>query len=377
MKTFFIGAFNDINAQLFLGSVAGAKVQSEIIDALSCDESEVEAFIMPEVPSWPKGDLYVRASRNESCLFLPLLNIVFFKIPFFFLQVMFLFFWKRPGRIIFYNSSISGCLCSLLLKIFQCQTILILQDVKLPVFFKWSVFFRPKRFLNLIYAKLLSRSYNYYVPITEDCVVDLGLPSERSVVFPGAVLTSKILRRNIFSDCELRDYGVFAGALEYYNGIDLLVENWPLPNSSKYKLHVFGSGSLANFVVKCAGYNGNIIFHGFKSPSVVDNYLSHSRFNFCLRYSKGIDQSYFYPSKFFELLLLPGALVCNYFSNIPVKLRGFIEFVDDDLSNLLDMMENGQCLVCKDHDVLLDVILKDHTWAGFLSRYMEDLNKVF
>jgi len=372
LKSIFIGAFNDIRTSYFSGSAAGAKVQTEIIDALGLAGEEVEAYIMPEIPCWPKGRFIKKGCSEENMHFLPVVNFALIKRATFFLQMAFYIAIEKPRRVIFYNSSIASCLLSILLKPIKSQTILILQDVNGPLVFEVSLLASLKKCLNYLNAKLLSFSYDYYIPITRSCITDLGLPLHRSAIFSGGVSLSKISRDE--SPVQLDNYGVFAGALEQYNGVDLLVDKWPAQDRSPYKLHIFGSGSLSAYIVEAAKNNDNVIFHGFKPPSVVAEYLRFSRFNFCLRYSRGLNQSYFFPSKFFELLLLPGIFVCNRFENIPSEFVDHIRFVGEDLSDLCDVISTDVEIATGERAGLVNTILERFTWCGFFYSFFKKVD---
>lgn len=372
MRTFFVGAFNDIRTSCFSGSAAGAKVQTEIVDALGLVGEEVEAYIMPEIPCWPKGRFLKKGCSEVNMHFLPVVNVAFIKRATFFLQVAFYIAIEKPRRVIFYNSSIAGCLLSILLKPVKCQTILILQDVNGPLVFDVSLLASLRKCLNYLSARLLPISYDYYIPITRSCISDLGLPLQRSVIFSGGVSLGKIY--NDESSVQLDNYGVFAGALEQYNGVDLLVDKWPAQDRSPYKLHIFGSGSLSAYIVEAAKNNDNLIFHGFKPPSVVAEYLRSSRFNFCLRYSKGLNQSYFFPSKFFELILLPGIFVCNRFENIPSEFLDHIRFVGEDLSDLCDVISAEVEVAARERAGLVNTILERFTWCGFFKSFFKKVD---
>ncbi|WP_417448474.1 glycosyltransferase [Idiomarina abyssalis] len=363
----FIGSFGDPEAKSFGGSAAGAKVQCEIIDALRSSDKDLCALVMPEAPSWPRGDLIECPKDSSGIRFLPILNISFLKRLSFFVQVFVLVVKYRPASIFFYNSSIISCFFSLVFKFFGPRRILILQDVFSPKFNGFLSFLNPRLILSCVYIKILPFSFDLYLPITSSCVVDLRLPAQRCEVFPGAT-TSKRLHQCKYFGGELSNYAVYAGALEEYNGLDLLLESWPLPNESVFELHIFGVGSLENLAVRMSSINANVVYHGFKPPSVVDEYLMRSKINFCFRYSKGLDQRYFFPSKFFDLILLPGFLICNKFDAIPDDLFGYVLFVDEDMSNIRNLL-----LSCSDRNrnlgTLFEHVLANYTWQGFLASY--------
>ena len=363
----FIGAFSDPEAKSFGGSAAGAKVQCEIIDALRSSDKDLCSLVMPEAPSWPRGDLIECPKDSNGIRFLPILNISFLKRLSFFVQVFVLVVRYRPASIFFYNSSIVSCFFSIAFKFFGSRRILILQDVFPPKFNGCFSLLNPRLILSYVYIKLLPFSFDLYLPITSSCVVDLFLPAERCEVFPGAA-TAKRLHQCEYFGGELSNYAVYAGALEEYNGLDLLLKSWPSSNEFVFELHIFGGGSLAGLAEWMSSVNSNVIYHGFKPPSVVDEYLMRSKINFCFRYSKGLDQRYFFPSKFFDLILLPGFLMCNRFDGIPEDLFDYVLFVDEDFSNIRGLLLS--CSGCsRKAGALFEHVSANYTWQGFITGY--------
>jgi hypothetical protein len=369
MKGFFVGAFDNVDMQDFRGSAAGAKVQTEIIEALSDHLEALTALIMPERPSWPKSRLLIKSSMLGAVKFLPIINLALIKKPWFFGILLFYFFRERPRILFQYNSSISGAIFSLVIRFFSCKSLLILQDLNAPISFSWRLFSSPKNIIGYIYTKLIPLCFDYYIPITNSYVKNLKLPEVRCIVFQGGVLKSSIRAANRSYIPKPENNAVFAGALEEYNGIDLLVKKWPMPEELDFQLNIFGRGSLNSYIESFSGINHNIVFHGFKSPAVVDDYIARSDVNFCLRYSKGIKQEHFFPSKFFDLILFEGTLVCNKFENIPSDLELYLTFVDDDLEDLVNFLK------CKlqSHSALLPsknkFLEENYTWSGFFSKF--------
>ena len=146
----------------------------------------------------------------------------------------------------------------------------------------------------------------------------------------------------------------------------MLLDNWPIDCSSE--IHVFGTGSLSEYVSSISKANPNVVYHGFKSPEFVDEYLLKSNINFCFRYSKGLDQKFFFPSKFFDLINLPGFLVCNRFENIPFELTEYVVFSNEDLSNLSEIIKRCSISIRKTEQ-LNKLVFKKYTWKFFLKDF--------
>ena len=95
---------------------------------------------------------------------------------------------------------------------------------------------------------------------------------------------------------KLLPIAVFAGRLEKYNGIDKLINFWN-KYITDFELHVYGSGSYESQVIKKAKANSKIKFFGLVSDKEIFQVQLNSAVNICLRYSIGLNQNYFFPSK--------------------------------------------------------------------------------
>lgn len=370
-RCLFIGAFSIPESDKFQGSAAGAKVQMEIIDGLRDHVESLSAAVMPEIPSWPKGPLWSRSQSRGVTRFFPIVNIFIVKRIFFFLLLMKVFFEDRPTVIVQYNASIPGMLFSLVARLLSSRSVLVLQDVHAPSSFVWRDALNPVKLVWMIYAKLLRVSFDYYIPITSACVKDFSLNSERCLVFPGGVLKDYLEAARVQRAVDKEFYAVFAGALQEYNGIDLLARRWPKPEVLNCKLHIFGRGALEQEITRICEKNSNLIFHGHKEPALIDSYTSNAKFNFCLRYSRGINQQYFFPSKFFDLISMSGRLICNKFDNIPHGLERYITFIGDDLEELVGILTDGEDLSEVEYFRKIEKLEACFTWSSCFSKFFD------
>lgn len=369
MKYFFVGAFSDLSVENFRGSAAGTKVQMEIVEALSKKFKPGFSFVMPEIPSWPKDKFFIEKKTLGAISFLPLINFKLIKRPCFFFVLFFYFLKLKPEIVFQYNTSISGCVFTLFLRLFSCRSVLILQDVKSPANFSPSFLLKPKKLIEFLFSKLLPVCFDFYVPITDACIRDFNLPRHKCEIFPGGVLKSYVESVRSIQSPGLEPFGVFAGALEEYNGVDLLVSKWPTPEEIEFKLHVFGRGKLEHQIESEAAKNGNVVFHGYQAPEIVNRYSINASYNFCLRYSKGINEEYFFPSKFFDLILLKGTLICNHFDNIPEDLKLYVNFVDGNLDGLVNILGNNSWPERTNFLSKIDYLEENYTWFGLFERF--------
>jgi glycosyltransferase involved in cell wall biosynthesis len=342
MSVMFVGAFNPIASDMSdSSSGAGAKVQYEIINSILVDNPDLETMVMQEFRTWPYGSFYIRGKKIGPLNFLPMVNLFFTKKMFFAIQVFMTLLFNNPDKIYFYNTnSYLNVLMFFLGFLRRKQAkVLIIQDLNVPRDLSFGDVKRFDRVLSYFFAKLTKYSFNYFVPITRQLGAYLGLPQNRCLPFIGGftgTFTSE--------DCSSVSHrAVFAGALEKYNGIDYLLEAWSRLESTK-ELHIFGNGSLAGLVKDFAQRSSNIVYHGFQPPPVVNEYISCASINICLRYSRGIEEEFFFPSKFFDVLMHRGVVVCNDFKNIPYEFREYICFIDERFSNLESIIDKSSSI---------------------------------
>lgn len=338
MTTTFVGAFNPItNLMSDSSSGAGAKVQYQIIQSIFADTPDLKTIVMQEYRTWPFSDFYIKRKRDGCINFLPMVNFFLTKKLFFAFRVFIELIVSSPSKVYFYNTNAYLNFFMWLLSFIRKKhiKILIIQDFNVPRKITSSDIFRLNLVFSYFFAKLTKYSFNYFVPITQQLGDHLGFPSNRSYPFLGAVLDG-YNREQIDKSTNI---AVFAGALEPYNGVDYFLEAWSKLDNP-IELHIFGSGTLVELVSSFANDNNRIIYHGFQSPNIVKGYIERAAVNFCFRYSRGIEQEFFFPSKFFDVVANSGIVVCNRFINIPKELEHTIYFVEDDFSNLNFIMHN-------------------------------------
>ncbi|OEY65159.1 hypothetical protein BG841_00875 [Marinobacter sp. X15-166B] len=132
---------------------------------------------------------------------------------------------------------------------------------------------------------------------------------------------------------------VFAGALEKHNGICKLLDAWKvIPDN--YELIVYGKGGLKQYVAEIAQSLPNVTYRGYANKDVIHQEMMQSDFNVCFRFSDGIDERFFFPSKFFSVNCYPGFALVNNFSGLPREFQevGFV--INDDMSNIVEVLES-------------------------------------
>lgn len=181
-------------------------------------------------------------------------------------------------------------------------------------------------------AGKLVRWFDLVAPVTAALAKELKVNANKVYVLPGAMEhTAPLVRRR---SCR-RDMVkvLYAGALERHNGVDKLIKAWKdVP--PRFHLFIYGKGSLEKEVTQACKEANNISYMGLASKNKIHTEMLSSDFNVCFRFSSGIDERFFFPSKFFSINCYPGFSLINNFHGVPEKYRELGGLVDNDLNNL-------------------------------------------
>ncbi|APR71769.1 hypothetical protein [Acinetobacter haemolyticus] len=305
-------------------SAAGDLVQKQIFESIECSGEKKYFVAISPAPVWPKGPLFIKGSKQDDGKFISYLNLPVLRELIFSLCI--LMSLGKASTVIQYNSYFFTNLVIILFKrILNYKSIIILQDYRIG-----SLFSKKDLIADKFASKLL-KYFDGYVPITNKFVEHFNLDAAKSVVFPGAITVHGIDSLDQIENIVVESFAVYAGALEKHNGVKKLVDQWVNQNI-EIPLHIFGRGNLQGYIESLN--NKNIIFHGFKSSAEVYSWQVRAKYNFCFRFSDGLDEEFFFPSKFFNLVCYKGQLVVNDFKNLPNDLKPYLLIVEDDLSNL-------------------------------------------
>jgi glycosyltransferase involved in cell wall biosynthesis len=377
IKCFFVGHFSSIKYKNSLAnSSAGNQVQNQIFNDI-CNivgnDSSI-CFAMQPMPVWPKGDFLIYSTKEGNIIFPGFVNLPILKNIIFSIHLIFYTFKKKPTHCIQYNSYLFENLALLLFKLISknSKISLIVQDINCDIGIKISKLFDLK-ILGEKIGLFLLRFFDFVVPISDKIATDFKIKKERYFVFQGGLTDfsySLLSNSNLVDQISKEKFAVFAGALEPYNGIDKIVNQW-IKEDIRIPLHVFGRGSLSERVKLKADSCKYVIFHGFQSEKIVENWIVNANWNFCLRYSIQINQDYFFPSKFFSLLCLNSTLICNKFNNIPDYFFPQISFVDDNLDNLASIIKDTtNPLEGKNIEKCRLDLIKYHSWNTCIEKLL-------
>ncbi len=293
IKAAFVGHFSPPTKVLdAASSVAGNQVQLRISRELSekCGIEHTVNYSMTPQAHWPQGSIVLRSSKAGMTEFIGYLNLPVLKHMIFSIRLLLRLLAARPNLCLQYNSYFFENLSFLLYRFFHrgSALALIIQDIHVAV----GVPMLSKRGLRSLSERAslrLSRCFDLIVPISSAIITDFHFEASKCFVFQGGITEFAVqLMRG--DEQKLLDIGVFAGGLEPHNGVDRLVDQW-LASGIQQQLHVFGRGSLEWHIEQAATQSDRIVFHGFQPEHVVLAWQSKARWNFCLRYSLGLNQT--------------------------------------------------------------------------------------
>lgn len=377
MNAVFIGHFAPYSqARDQASSSAGNQVQRQIFRDFSdqCAPDVTACYVMTPQPFWPRGPLIVKSSIEGPIDFFGYLNLPILKHVIFALRLLTRIWVTRPQLCLQYNSYLFENLALLLYRLClrRSTVAIIIQDIH--DFAGASLL--SKRGIRAIFERAslsVAKRFDIIVPISSAIIKDFQLDVSKCFVFQGGIteFAVQVMRGQAQ---ELEEIGVFAGGLEPHNGIDQLVDQW-LASGVEQQLHVFGRGSLELHVEQAVLKSDRIVFHGFQPEHVVLDWQRKARWNFCLRYSLGLNQTYFFPSKFFNILCAPGAVVVNDFYALPDAVRDHLCIVKDDLSDLAASLLSAIDLSNpKSVDARREIVRSKHSWRSCIGQIINAID---
>lgn len=373
MKSAFIGHFSPKSKSSDLASsAAGNQVQMQIIKELNEQtEGKIICYAMKPEPVWPRGKLISKSFCEDSNEYIGYVNLPILKHLLFSIRLLTRLLCDNPKLCVQYNSYFFENIALLLFRLLSHKVFLVIliQDIHVEK----SYFGFSLRYLRSISSKLsirLSRYFNLILPISSTIIVDFKLDPKRCLVFQGGA-TEYAMELMRSQQAPSDDFGVFAGALEPYNGIDRLVNQW-LRFGIENKLHVFGRGSLQSQIENTAKQSSRIVYHGLQSDETVFKWQLKARWNFCFRYSDGINQEYFFPSKLFNVMSAPGAVIVNNFHALPSNFREYIGVVADDLSDLPCVLMNSFEMQSMHRvEQRREIVRSAHSWKSCIKKIIQ------
>ena len=365
---FYVGKFSKTGAwQNKFSSAAGDLVQGQIISELkTLSPHQVTRYIAMEPNRiWPGSGLHIKGAKECGGEFISYINLPLIKNIIFATKIFGQCLRHKPDIVIQYNSYLFENIAILLYaRLSGAKTCQILQDIRIGREFTWLARQHDK------IANLSLKRFDYVLPITEAISKKLGLDKHKYQVFSGGITNRGF--ELLGSAAKTVNIAVFAGALERHNGIDKLISFWT-NRFPELDLHIFGRGSLTSTVLRACDINPRLIYHGFLPQEEIMKWQKIAKFNFCLRYSDGIQEEYFFPSKFFDIACAPGLLIVNNFKNLPPFMKecgGVIDTMDAiEKYVLLPDEDLNKISTCR-----RDAVLQNSSWHTVLKRIVDRLS---
>ena len=366
MNYCFIGHFAPPGTLTAATSPAGRQVQLEIIKSLKkfkdLRNSTPHIYAMQVERSWPNGKLVVNNITIDGICYIGFINLPLFKDFQFALKLFTRLVINKPEIVVTYNSFLFENITLLIYKKLIKNTFIaiIIQDFRLYSV-KISKIKRDFLYLCETIASRLLKYFDLVIPVSGELSKALNINPNKSYIFKGGITqASRLLAKSKICDLN-SSIAVYAGALERYNGVDLLVKMWK-EQEICMQLHIFGRGSLENNISIASKASDNIIFHGFKSELEVLNFQKIAAWNICLRFDFDINQKYFFPSKFFQACCAPGALMVNKFYGLPEELLPYLNIVNDDLCNLNELISGGAKVLMPVSRKRREIVFREFDW---------------
>ncbi len=356
-------------------SAAAQQVQKKILEELIVQygSDNVECISVRPAQAWPKGIFYFSEVKIGPILYTHAMNLPIFRGLFSFF-VLFTLLLKNTRKIqIFYNAYLSDVFVVLLQKLLGIDTksCIIIQDIRLD---GQNFTFRAR--IHDYLAMRFAKYFDLCVPISQQIVNDFGLDKERCIIFKGGI--TDIGENLLPSLNSLERIAVFAGALEPYNGSLNLVNQW-IQQGIEFPLHIFGKGSEEIAIRSLAGISECVFFHGFEPENEIIKWQKVALVNVCLRFGIGLNQKYFFPSKFFNIACAPGYVLVNNFFGIPEQVVNYLVVVDDNLSSLKsclnELIEDYESTNGVRNDIRRKLIVEQFTWKSCVNAIASHLCK--
>lgn len=376
MNVAFIGHFTPSKEKSAIGSsAAGDLTQREISKALK-NNYRVEtltSFVMKSSKSWPSGKFRIKGMCTDNIVSIGFINIYLVKHFIFSIKLFFLLIKQKPDLCVQYNSYFFENICLLIYRFFsKTKLAIIIQDLHVQFDYINSI----KNAVKVVFERVsirLAKRFDIIVPITKEMMRYFQFDPVRSFVFQGGVTGDVINLLRTENQTQLKEIAVFAGALEPHNGLDKLVSRWT-EDAIEIELHIFGRGSLEKFVIDAGNRSKNIIFHGFQPEDQVLLWQSQAKWLICLRYSIGLNQDFFFPSKFYNILALNGNVLINIFNSLPTNLLPYLVIVNDNLSDLPNTLQSSSHhLFSENIKERHKILLEKYTWAHCINKLISML----
>lgn len=316
-------------------SRAGNLAQQGLLDGLSTAGAELNVLSFLPVPAFPAARRVLVAGQRlrspRPLRLLPMLNLPYLKQLCIAAGILLFggaaILRRRPTVLMSYNvNSFVAAPLQLLSRLSRVPYVPVVYDVDLPgatvpdgPYQRWEHTF-ARRFLPHVPGAVVGtrRIAAELLPGQPHVLVEGGLHEEqrRYAAAPrGSRQTFNI---------------VFAGALERYNGVDVMLEALAQRPDPHLRLHIAGQGRLRGDVEAAARQDSRIVFHGLLDMEQLAALYAEGDLLINHRSDQRLDSRYVFPSKLIEYLASGLPVVSTRFRSLPEEYLPHLILLPDE-----------------------------------------------
>lgn len=341
LKVLFIGSVvpDTVEFRTPAFSRAGNLAQQGLLDGMADAGAQLKLLSFQPVPAFPRSRQLTVLGRwlggRHQQRTLPFLNLPYLKQISLAGGILFAGMaairQQRPDYLMSYNvnSFVSGPL-GVLSKAFHIPYIPVVYDVDVPgstvpdgLYQRWEYAW-ARRVLPRLRGAVVGTALigHNLMPGRPRVIVEGGLNWSQQQYAPGTPTQDPTFDI------------VFAGALERYNGIDVMLEALQhLP--SDVRLHIAGQGALKSAVEAAAVNDPRIIYHGLLDMAGLRTLYAQGDLLINHRSDLRLDSRYVFPSKLIEYLASGLPVLSTRFRSLPDDYLPFMGVIADESSQAL------------------------------------------
>jgi glycosyltransferase involved in cell wall biosynthesis len=328
-------------------SIAGNRCQIGILDGLKKDNEIVQVLSYRPNRVFPyTNKIYVPSLqavyKGMNFIFLPYLNLPFFRATLVNLGVIFFLFKKvkKHDSLLFYNMYLPFPIGVFILrKLFDIKIYILACDIHIPGqtvpnTMRWRYeYLKHKFFLQKV---------DGVIAVSEKILLDFKC-TKKTMVMEGGIPNDLLLLDKLnLNNGEI--FKIFyAGALDKLNGVDLLIDAFSKNPNPNIRLIIAGKGELREFVEESAKKNSKIKFLGLIGHDEIKKIYEEISLLLCIRVTKEINTGYFFPSKLIEYISTGIPVLCTDIKSSNFDLNDFCFVIKDETVEAIGIAIN-ECI---------------------------------
>ncbi len=396
MKVLYLGyAININDCNKFKGpSIAGAKMENGLIGGLKkFYKDDLDIITVLPIARYPLEKKIIIKKKirlinnNIKVLQIGFTNIFLIKQVTQMISVLFnCLKWtlrnhKEKRTIFVYNSYVITSIPILLISKFSnVKCICILADPPIAVELKGI-----KSWLGNVENKFIKYIINLFgsMIVLNKYVIKEYNYKNRFMIMEGAINNDEITKTNE-SKIDLNEKKiVFSGALTEYNGIKILIQAFNKIKDKNYKLFIYGSGHLEEYIKSEVKLNENIVFCGLKDNYEVRNAQGIADLLINPRPTNTKISKMTFPSKLIEYMCSGTPVLTTKLNGIGEEYFEHLLFIEEETSegiakSIIDFFEMPQSIREKIGISAKEFIKSNKTWevqGGKIVDFINESNK--